>query len=111
MNFTVPVARDNSGAIARMEVIYITPAGRFDGFHMPWTTFEDITVEYYAFDFDGNVAICQVCLQTRRNSYSLFFFLLCGCVCGMSVGILYGKPDEAALLLLLFLWDVSWHTV
>ncbi len=60
VNFTVPVAQDNSGAIARMEVIYITPAGRFDGFTMPMTTFEDITIEYYAFDFDGNVAICQV---------------------------------------------------
>ena len=60
VNFTTPVARDNSGAIARMEIIYITPAGRFDGFHMPLTTFEDISVEYYAYDFDGNVAICQV---------------------------------------------------
>ncbi len=60
VNFTAPVARDNSGAIARMEVVSITAAGRSDGFVMPMTTFEDMMVEYYAFDFDGNVAICQV---------------------------------------------------
>jgi hypothetical protein len=60
VNFTTPLARDNSGAIARMEVISITAAGRSDGFQMPMTTFEPMMVEYYAFDFDGNVAICQV---------------------------------------------------
>ena len=43
-----------------MEVISITAAGRSDGFQMPMTTFEPMMVEYYAFDFDGNVAICQV---------------------------------------------------
>lgn len=60
VNFTVPFARDNSGSIARMEVVSITEAGRSEGFPMPMTTFEDMTVEYYAYDFDGNVAICQV---------------------------------------------------
>lgn len=60
VNFTTPFARDNSGAIARMETISITAAGRSDGFPMPMTTFEDMMVEYYAYDFDGNVAICQV---------------------------------------------------
>ncbi len=60
VNFTTPFARDNSGAIARMEVISITQAGRSEGFPMPMTTFEDMMVEYYAYDFDGNVAICQV---------------------------------------------------
>ena len=60
VNFSQPYARDNSGAIARMEVISITAAGRSEGFAMPMTTFEDIMVEYYAYDFDGNVAICQV---------------------------------------------------
>lgn len=60
INFTQPIARDNSGAIARMEIVSITAAGRTDGFSMPMTTFEDMMVEYYAFDFDGNVAICQV---------------------------------------------------
>ena len=43
-----------------METIAITAAGRSEGFPMPMTTFEDMMVEYYAYDFDGNVAICQV---------------------------------------------------
>ena len=60
VNFSQPYARDNSGAIARMEIVSITAAGRSEGFSMPTTTFEDIMVEYYAYDFDGNVAICQV---------------------------------------------------
>ena len=60
VNFSQPYARDNSGAIARMEVVSITAAGRSEGFAMPMTTFEDLMVEYYAYDFDGNVAICQV---------------------------------------------------
>ena len=60
VNFTTPYATDNSGAIARMETIAITSSGRSEGFPMPMTTFEDMMVEYYAYDFDGNVAICQV---------------------------------------------------
>ena len=43
-----------------METIAITSSGRSEGFPMPMTTFEDMMVEYYAYDFDGNVAICQV---------------------------------------------------
>ena len=43
-----------------METIAITAAGRSEGFPMPMTTFEDMMVEYYAYDFDGNVAVCQV---------------------------------------------------
>ena len=60
VNFTAPYAKDNSGAIARMEVVTITAAEKSEGFPMPMTTFEDMMVEYYAYDFDGNVAICQV---------------------------------------------------
>ena len=43
-----------------MEVVSITEAGRTEGFPMPMMTFEDMMVEYYAYDFDGNVAICLV---------------------------------------------------
>lgn len=53
LNFPEPVATDNSGTVARME---IRPAG----FKMPFTVFEDVLVEYLAFDFDGNVAICHI---------------------------------------------------
>ncbi|XP_076035426.1 sushi, von Willebrand factor type A, EGF and pentraxin domain-containing protein uif [Oratosquilla oratoria] len=53
VNFTVPSARDNSGMIARFEV---RPAG----FQPPLHIFEDMMVEYLAYDFYGNVAICQV---------------------------------------------------
>lgn len=53
VNFPEPIATDNSGMIARME---IRPAG----FKMPLHVFEDILVEYLAFDFDGNVAICHI---------------------------------------------------
>lgn len=53
VNFAEPVATDNSGMIARME---IRPAG----FKMPLNIFEDVLVEYLAFDFDGNVAICHI---------------------------------------------------
>ena len=53
VNFTIPVATDNSGMIARTEV-------RPSGFRPPLHVFEDMLVEYLAFDFDGNVAICQV---------------------------------------------------
>ena len=53
VNFVVPVAHDNSGIITRTEVI---PAG----FQPPMYVFEDMMVEYLAFDIDGNVAICHV---------------------------------------------------
>ena len=44
---------DNSGSIARFDV-------KPEGFSLPLTTFEDMMVEYFAYDYDGNVAICQV---------------------------------------------------
>ena len=53
VNFTQPRAVDNSGSIARTEV-------RPDGIAFPLTTFEDLMIEYIAYDYDGNVAICQV---------------------------------------------------
>ncbi|XP_040577922.1 uncharacterized protein uif [Lepeophtheirus salmonis] len=60
INFSQPIAHDNSGTIARLEIVTVTSAGKSEGFTMPMTTFEDLMVEYYAYDFDGNVAICQV---------------------------------------------------
>ena len=39
--------------IARTEV-------RPEGFHLPVHVFQDTMVEYLAYDFDGNVAICQI---------------------------------------------------
>ena len=53
VEYVVPVAQDNSGIITRAEVI---PAG----FQPPMYVFEDMVVEYLAFDTDGNVAICHV---------------------------------------------------
>jgi len=53
VNFVVPTATDNSGMIARTEV-------RPEGFHMPMHVFENTMIEYLAYDFDGNVAICQI---------------------------------------------------
>ncbi|XP_071520140.1 uncharacterized protein uif isoform X2 [Panulirus ornatus] len=53
VNFTIPTAYDNSGMIARTEV-------RPPGFRPPMHVFKDLMVEYLAFDFDGNVAICQI---------------------------------------------------
>lgn len=53
VNFTEPTATDNSGAIARLEV---TP----QHFRTPIQVFHNMVVRYVAFDFDGNVAICEV---------------------------------------------------
>lgn len=53
VNLTEPVAIDNSGAIARLEV-------KPQSFYTPLTTFKDMAVKYVAFDFDGNVAICEI---------------------------------------------------
>jgi len=61
VNFTQPVAVDNSGSIARTEV-------RPEGFSLPLTTFEDMMVEYFAYDYDGNVAICQVNLTVPDDT-------------------------------------------
>ena len=60
----------------------ITAAGRSDGFVMPMTTFEDMMVEYYAYDFDGNVAICQVNYLIIMRSFTIhviYFIILFGC--------------------------------
>ncbi|XP_059477749.1 uncharacterized protein LOC132198041 isoform X1 [Neocloeon triangulifer] len=53
VNFTEPTAVDNSGSIARLEVKPV-------GFHTPVTIFQDMVVKYVAFDYDGNVAICEI---------------------------------------------------
>lgn len=53
VNFTEPTAVDNSGSIARLEV---KPAS----FRTPMYIFEDTVVKYVAFDYDGNVAICEI---------------------------------------------------
>ncbi|KAG8179313.1 hypothetical protein JTE90_016418 [Oedothorax gibbosus] len=52
-NFTEPTAIDNSGRLARFEV---KPAG----FKPPAMIFEDMVVQYFAYDFDGNIAVCSV---------------------------------------------------
>ncbi|XP_074599235.1 sushi, von Willebrand factor type A, EGF and pentraxin domain-containing protein uif isoform X2 [Brevipalpus obovatus] len=53
VNYTIPVARDNSGFIVRTEV-------RPSGFRPPQHVFRDTIVDYYAYDLDGNVAVCSV---------------------------------------------------
>ncbi|KAF4522838.1 hypothetical protein B566_EDAN008100 [Ephemera danica] len=53
VNFTEPIAIDNSGSIARLEIKPV-------GFHTPVTVFQDKVVKYVAFDYDGNVAICEI---------------------------------------------------
>ncbi|XP_055948273.1 uncharacterized protein LOC129981454 isoform X2 [Argiope bruennichi] len=53
VNFSVPVAVDNSGYIARFEVIPL-------GFTLPAVIVEDMSVEYRAHDSDGNVASCII---------------------------------------------------
>lgn len=53
VNFTEPTAVDNSGSIARLEV---KPAS----FKTPIYVFDDMVVKYVAYDYDGNVAICEI---------------------------------------------------
>ena len=53
VNFTEPIAVDNSGSIARLEV-------KPQNFHTPIQVFQDMVVKYVAFDYDGNVAICEI---------------------------------------------------
>lgn len=53
VNFTEPIAVDNSGSIARLEV-------KPQGFHTPVHVFVNMEVKYVAFDYDGNVAICEI---------------------------------------------------
>ncbi|XP_046990617.1 sushi, von Willebrand factor type A, EGF and pentraxin domain-containing protein 1 [Schistocerca americana] len=53
VNFTEPLAVDNSGSIARLEV-------KPQSFRTPIQVFQDMVVKYVAFDYDGNVAICEI---------------------------------------------------
>uniref|UniRef100_A0A1B0DP48 Sushi domain-containing protein n=1 Tax=Phlebotomus papatasi TaxID=29031 RepID=A0A1B0DP48_PHLPP len=53
INFTEPTAIDNSGSIARLEV-------KPQSFRTPIHIFQDTVVKYVAFDYDGNVAICEI---------------------------------------------------
>ncbi|XP_073822904.1 sushi, von Willebrand factor type A, EGF and pentraxin domain-containing protein uif isoform X2 [Musca autumnalis] len=53
VNFTEPTAVDNSGSIARLEV-------KPQNFKTPSFIFRDTVVKYVAFDYDGNVAICEI---------------------------------------------------
>lgn len=53
VNFTEPTALDNSGSIARLEI-------KPQSFRTPAYVFEDTLVKYVAFDYDGNVAICEI---------------------------------------------------
>ncbi|GAB6028275.1 hypothetical protein CHUAL_002455 [Chamberlinius hualienensis] len=53
VNFIEPTAVDNSGRIARFEI-------HPPFFKSPATVFENTLVEYIAYDFDGNVAICDI---------------------------------------------------
>lgn len=59
-NFTEPTAIDNSGRLARFEV---KPAG----FKPPAMIFEDMVVQYFAYDFDGNIAVCSVNITVPGN--------------------------------------------
>lgn len=52
VNITEPTAVDNSGGIARLDI-------KPQSFKIPHVTFHDMIVKYTAFDFDGNVAICE----------------------------------------------------
>ena len=53
VDFVVPTATNNSGMIARTEVCP-------EGIRPSLTVFQDTMVEYFAYDFDGNVAICLI---------------------------------------------------
>ncbi|KAI1303707.1 Fibropellin-1 [Halotydeus destructor] len=53
INFTIPMAVDNSGFVVRTEV-------KPQGFKPPQFVFKDTVVEYFAYDMDGNVAVCMV---------------------------------------------------
>lgn len=55
---------DNSGSIARLEV-------KPKSFRTPITTFQDMAVKYVAFDYDGNVAICEINI-TVPGKYNAF---------------------------------------
>ena len=53
VNFTVPTAVDNSGRVVRTEI-------RPVNFKPPQYVFKNTLVQYFAYDSDGNVAVCNV---------------------------------------------------
>ncbi|KAK9881868.1 hypothetical protein WA026_018067 [Henosepilachna vigintioctopunctata] len=61
VNFSEPTAVDNSGSIARLEV-------KPQNFRTPMYIFEDTVVKYVAFDYDGNVAICEINITVPDNT-------------------------------------------
>ena len=61
VNFTEPSAVDNSGSIARLEV-------KPQYFKTPTHIFEDTVIKYVAFDYDGNVAICEINITVPDNT-------------------------------------------
>lgn len=61
INYTIPTAIDNSGFVARVDV-------KPTGFRPPMIVFEDTTVEYIAYDMDGNVAVCQVNITVPEST-------------------------------------------
>ncbi|KAK9718535.1 CUB domain [Popillia japonica] len=61
VNFTEPTAVDNSGSIARLEI-------KPQYFKTPAYIFEDTVVKYVAFDYDGNVAICEINITVPDNT-------------------------------------------
>ena len=68
VNFTEPVAVDNSGSIARLEV-------KPQSFHTPIQVFNDMVVKYVAFDYDGNVAICEINITVPGKFLILYVIL------------------------------------
>lgn len=62
VNMTEPTAVDNSGGIARLDI-------RPQSFKIPYVTFHDMVVKYTAFDYDGNVAICEFNITVAGNFY------------------------------------------
>lgn len=61
---TEPAAADNSGSIARLEI-------KPQSFKVPHVTFHDIAVKYIAFDYDGNVAICEINVTVAGKIFSI----------------------------------------
>lgn len=61
VNYTIPVAIDNSGFVARTEVKPL-------GFRPPLMVYKDTIVQYIAYDNDGNVAICEVNITVQDNT-------------------------------------------
>ena len=68
VNFTEPVAVDNSGSIARLEV-------KPQSFRTPIQVFHDMVVKYVAFDYDGNVAICEINITVPGKFWLLYILL------------------------------------